>query len=219
MAFVSKQFLSTFNIFVLLREVSTAVLIGFSQMIVLAIGQMNVSVGSIGGLVVILTGGAMEVSTGRSGLRCSAGLTVGVLCGMLNGFLITRTGINSFIVTIATSSIFLGLNYGITQAQPFYKLPAAYKAIGQARWLFVPRMSVITIVVIILMAIFLYRMLAGRHLLAVGGNANAAEISGIPVNRMVILSHSISGLLAAIAGMLWSAQLGSAQPISARPGC
>ena len=212
MAIVSKQFLSTFNIFVLLREVSTAVLIGFSQMIVLAIGQMNVSVGSIAGLVVILSGGAMEVLHWPIWAAVLGGLTVGVLCGMLNGILITRTGINAFIVTIATSSIFLGLNYGITQAQPFYKIPAAYKAIGQARWLFVPRMSVVTILAITLMAIFLYRMLAGRHLLAVGGNANAAEISGIPVKRMVILSHSISGLLAAAAGMLWSAQLGSAQP-------
>ena len=189
MSVVSKQFLSTFNIFVLTREVSTAVLIGFSQMIVLAIGQMNLSVGAIGGLVVVVTGGLMEVYQWPIWAAVVAGLSVGVLAGMLNGFIITRTGLNAFIVTIATASIFLGLNLGMTQAQPFYKIPAAYKAIGQARWLFVPRMSVVTIVVIILMAIFLYRMLAGRHLLAVGGNANAAETSGIPVKRMVVLSH------------------------------
>ncbi len=213
MSVVSKQFLSTFNIFVLTREVSTAVLIGFSQMIVLAIGQMNLSVGAIGGLVVVVTGGLMEVYQWPIWAAVVAGLSVGVLAGMLNGFIITRTGLNAFIVTIATASIFLGLNLGMTQAQPFYKIPAAYKAIGQARWLFVPRMSVVTIVVIILMAIFLYRMLAGRQLLAVGGNANAAETSGIPVKRMVVLSHAISGFLAAAAGMLWSAQLGSAQPM------
>jgi ribose transport system permease protein len=213
MSVVSKQFLSTFNIFVLLREVSTAVLIGFSQMIVLAIGQMNLSVGAIGGLVVVISGGMMEVLHWPIWAAVVGGLTVGVLAGMLNGFLITRTGLNAFIVTIATASIFLGLNLGITSAQPFYKIPAAYKAIGQARWLFVPRMSVVTIVVIILMALFLYRMLAGRHLLAVGGNAVAAETSGIPVKRMVMLSHAISGFLAAAAGMLWSAQLGSAQPM------
>jgi ribose transport system permease protein len=213
MSVASKQFLSTFNLFVLLREVSTAVLIGFSQMIVLAIGQMNLSVGSIGGLVVVITGGLMEVYQWPIWAAVLAGLSVGVLAGMLNGFLITRTGLNSFIVTIATASIFFGLNLGITQAQPFYKIPAAYNSIGQARWLFVPRMSVVTIVVIILMAIFLYRMLAGRQLLAVGGNAVAAETSGIPVKRMVVLAHAISGFLAAAAGMLWSAQLGSAQPM------
>jgi ribose transport system permease protein len=174
---------------------------------------MNLSVGAIGGLVVVISGGMMEVLHWPIWAAVVGGLTVGVLAGMLNGFLITRTGLNAFIVTIATASIFLGLNLGMTSAQPFYKIPAAYKAIGQARWLFVPRMSVVTIVVIILMALFLYRMLAGRHLLAVGGNAVAAETSGIPVKRMVMLSHAISGFLAAAAGMLWSAQLGSAQPM------
>ena len=213
MAIVSKQFLSTFNIFVLTREVSTAVLIGFSQMIVLAIGQMNLSVGAIGGLVVVMSGGLMEVYHWPIWAAVAAGLSIGILAGMLNGLIITRTGLNAFIVTLATASIYLGLNLGLTSAQPFYKIPAAYKAIGQARWLFVPRMSVVTVMVIILMAIFLYRMIAGRHLLAVGGNAIAAETSGIPVKRMVILSHSISGFLAAAAGMLWSAQLGSAQPM------
>ena len=112
MSVVSKQFLSTFNIFVLLREVSTAVLIGFSQMIVLAIGQMNLSVGAIGGLVVVVTGGLMEVYHWPIWAAVVAGLSVGVLAGMLNGLIITRTGMNAFIVTIATASIFLGLNLG-----------------------------------------------------------------------------------------------------------
>jgi ribose transport system permease protein len=213
MAFVSQQFLSVFNVFVILRDVSTTLLIGYSQMIVLAIGQMNLSLGGIGGLVVVVTGGLMEVFHWPVWAAVTAGLLVGVLAGLLNGFLITRTGLNSFIVTIATASIFLGLNLGITQAQPFYRIPAEYTAIGQARWLFVPQMSVITILVVILMAIFLNRMIAGRHLLAVGGNANATEVSGIPVKRMVTLAHVISAVLAAIAGMLWSAQLSTAQPM------
>ena len=213
MAFVSQQFLSAFNVFVVLRDVSTMLLIGYSQMIVLAIGQMNLSLGGIGGLVVVITGGLMEVFHWPVWAAVTAGLLIGVLAGLLNGFLITRTGLNSFIVTIATASIFLGLNLGITQAQPFYRIPAEYTAIGQARWLFVPQMALITLLVIILMAVFLYRMIAGRQLLAVGGNANAAQVSGIPVKRTVTLAHVISAVLAAIAGMLWSAQLSSAQPM------
>ena len=213
MAFVSQQFLSVFNVFVILRDVSTMLLIGYSQMIVLAIGQMNLSLGGIGGLVVVITGGLMEVFHWPVWAAVAAGLFVGALAGLLNGFLITRTGLNSFIVTIATASIFFGLNLGLTQAQPFYRIPAEYTAIGQARWLFFPQMALITILVVILMGIFLYRMIAGRQLLAVGGNANATEVSGIPVKRMVTLSHVISAVLAAIAGMLWSAQLSTAQPM------
>jgi ribose transport system permease protein len=213
MSVVSRQFLSTFNIFVVLRYVSTALLVGLSQMIVMAIGQMNVSIGGIGGLVVVITGALMELYHWPIWAAVSAGLLVGILCGLLNGILITRTGLNAFIVTLATGAIFLGLNLGITQAQPFYKIPAAYKAFGQARWLFVPHMSVITVLAVVLMAIFLYRMIAGRQLLAVGGNANAAETSGIPVKRTITLAHIISGVLAATAGMIWAAQLGSSQPM------
>lgn len=213
MSLVSQQFLSTFNIFVILRDVSTMLLIGFAQMIVLAIGQMNLSLGGIGGLVVVITGGLMELYNWPIWAAVSAGLLVGVLSGILNGVLITRTGINSFIVTIATASIFFGLNLGMTQAQPFYNIPAAYKAFGQARWGFQPQMSVITIGVVILMTLFIYRMIYGRYILAVGGNAHAAETSGIPVKRTVILAYVISGVLAAIAGMLWSAQLSTAQPM------
>lgn len=213
MSLVSQQFLSTFNIFVILRDVSTMLLIGFAQMIVLAIGQMNLSLGGIGGLVVVITGGLMELYNWPIWAAVSAGLLVGVLSGILNGVLITRTGINSFIVTIATASIFFGLNLGMTQAQPFYNIPAAYKAFGQARWGFQPQMSVITIGVVILMTLFIYRMIYGRYVLAVGGNAHAAETSGIPVKRTVILAYVISGVLAAIAGMLWSAQLSTAQPM------
>jgi ribose transport system permease protein len=213
MSLVSKQFLSTFNIFVVLRDISTALLIGFAQMIVLAIGQMNLSLGGIGGLVVVVTGGLMELYHWPIWAAVTAGLLVGVLAGLMNGFLITRTGLNAFIVTLATGSILLGLNLGITQAQPFYKIPAAYKAFGQARTLFVPHMGAITVLAIALMAIFLYRMIAGRQLLAVGGNANAAETSGIPVKRMITLAHVISAVLAATAGMIWASQLGSAQPM------
>jgi ribose transport system permease protein len=102
---------------------------------------------------------------------------------------------------------------GITQAKPFYDIPAEVKAFGQARIGFVPYMSGITLVIIIGLAIFFYYMVAGRQILAVGGNTNAARTSGIPINRTIILAHIISGFLAAVAGLMWMAQLGSAQPM------
>jgi ribose transport system permease protein len=104
MAFASKAFLSMFNIFVVTRDVSTMVLIGFSQMVVLAIGQMNLSLGAIGGLAVIIAGGLMEVFNWPIWAALSTGLLVGILAGFINGFIIAKTGINSFIVTIASSS-------------------------------------------------------------------------------------------------------------------
>ncbi len=197
MSVVSDSFLSDFNLFVIFRSVATAVLIGAAQMTVLSIGQMNLSVGAIGGLVAITTGGIMD----------AFGLPVWL------SIVGAKTGINAFIVTIATASIFLGLTLGITSAQPYYNLDPGFTAFGQARLAFFPLMGFITLVTLGVLAVFFYRTLVGRQILAVGGNLGAAETAGIPVGRRIIWAHVISGLLAASAGMLWVSQLGAAQPM------
>jgi len=213
MSFVSEEYLSTFSLFVITRDVSTMILIGLSQAIVLAIGQMNLSLGAIGGLVAVTSGGLMEMWGWPIWVAVLVGLLMGVVAGCLNGVLVVRTGINSLIITIATNGMFLGLNLGMTHAKPFYNIPAAVKAFGQARFGFFPHMGVVTAILIVLMVILLKYMVLGRQILATGGNWNAAEMSGVPVRRLVVLAHSISGFLAAVAGILWMSQLGSAQPM------
>ncbi len=213
MSVVSHSFLSDFNVFVVLRSVATAVLIGAAQMTVLSIGQMNLSVGAIGGLVAITTGGIMDAFGLPVWLSIVGGLAAGAACGAFNGIIVAKTGINSFIVTIATASVFLGLNLGLTSAQPFYDLDPGFTAFGQARLAFFPLMGFITITTMIGLAVFFYRTLVGRQILAVGGNVSAAETAGIPVGRRIIWAHVISGLLAGAAGMLWASQLGAAQPM------
>lgn len=212
MAVVSPAFLSTYNKYVVSRDVAITLLVGFSQLVVLAIGQMNLSLGTIGGLSVVISGGLMEVWQVPVPLAVLIGVAVGLACGLVNGVIITRTGINSFIVTIATSSVFLGINYGMTEAVPFYNLTPGFKAFGQARWDFFPYIGVATIIVTILIALFFTRTIPGRQILAVGGNLAASETSGIPVNRTVMLAHALSGGIAATAGILLMARLGQAQP-------
>lgn len=213
MSFVSGSFLSDFNIFVVLRSVATAVLIGAAQMAVLSIGQMNLSVGAIGGLVAIAAGGIMDAYGLPAWLAIAGGLASGAACGALNGVIVARTGLNAFIVTIATASIFLGLNLGLTSAQPFYDLDPTFTSFGQARMGFFPLMGFITIATMVGLAVFYYRTLVGRQLLAVGGNRSAAQTAGIPIGRRIVWAHVLSGLLAGAAGMLWASQLGAAQPM------
>lgn len=212
MTVVSPAFLSTYNLYVLFRNVAIMLLVSLAQLIVLAVGQMNLSLGMIAGLVVVVTGGMMEVYHVPIAIAVAVGILLGALCGLLNGVLITRTGINAFIVTIATSSIFLGINYGLTSAKPFYHMPKELVAFGQARIGWFPHIGIVTVLVTILIAIFINRMVPGRQILAVGGNPTAAQTSGIPINRVVISSHVISGVIAAIAGILLMARLGQAQP-------
>ena len=116
LAILSPNFLSEFNFYVLLRSVCVGILVAFAQMVTLAVGQMNLSVGALGGMVAILFGGMMEVFGVPLWLAIALALAIGVLGGTVNGLLAARTGINGFIVTLATGSAFTGVNLGLTKA-------------------------------------------------------------------------------------------------------
>ncbi|MEQ1941902.1 ABC transporter permease [Mesorhizobium sp. VNQ89] len=212
LAWLSPAFLTEFNIYVMLRSFCVALLVGFAQMVTLAVGQMNISVGALGGLVAVLAGGMMEKLGVPMILAIPAAIAIGALCGLLNGVLTERTGINGFIITLATASAFTGINLGITQSIPFYNMPPGLVAFGSDRFFAFPYLMIAPIIATVLLGLFLSRTVPGRHLLAVGGNPHAAELSGISRGRITILAHTLSGTLAACAAILAVAQLGSAQP-------
>ncbi len=207
------SFLSPFNIQILLLAAAVNSVIAMSQMVIIAIGQMNLSIGAIGGLSAICFAGMMQVWGLPPIAAAAAALGIGALAGFANGLLIARTGISAFIITLASLSIFKGADLGITRAQPFYKIPDSVKAFGNTTifgpipWLAVPA----ALVVAGLWYLF-YRQRIGRYMLAVGGNANAAELSGVSIERTVILAHSLSGFLAALAGVMLVARLQLGQP-------
>jgi ribose transport system permease protein len=210
---VSPNFLSEFNFYVLLRSVCVSIIVAFAQMVTLAVGQMNLSVGALGGMTAILFGGMMEVFGAPLGLAVPAAIGIGVLGGLVNGLLAARTGINGFIVTLATASAFTGVNLGLTKSVPFYKMPTALQDFGNGRIGALPFLLIAPLIVSPLLALFLFRLPIGRRLLAVGGNSHAAALSGISPANAIVLAHCLSGLLAAIAAILAVAQLGSAQPL------
>lgn len=211
-ALVTPRFLSEFNIYVMLRSACVGMLVAFSQMIVLAVGQMSLAVGTLGGLVAVLFGAMLQLLGLPLPVAIAMALLIGVIGGLINGALIAATGINAFIITLASGSMFTGINLGLTQSKPFYGIPPGFVAFGDARWGFIPAMLWPPLIVAPLLAVFLYRLKPGRRLLAVGGNAHAAELSGISPGAMVVLAHAISGGLAGLAAVLAVAQLGAAQP-------
>lgn len=210
---LSANFLSAYNIQILMLAIAVNALVAYSQMIIIAIGQMNLSVGAIGGLAAISFAGAMEVWGLSAPLALTLAMLIGLVCGAVNGVLIRITGISAFVITLATLSIYKGINLGITEAQPFYGVPESVKQFGAALlvgpvpWLLVP-----TLVVTLALWVTLRRLPVGRFILAVGSNEHAAELSGISVGRTVIIAHALSGLLAAIAGVLVVARLQIGQP-------
>ena len=209
---VTPSFLSTYNLFVTGRDLSILLLVALAQMVVLSLGQMNLSIGSIGGLVAIIESGLMVRYGWPVPIALGAGLLLGIVCGVINGLLVHWTKINSFVLTLATSYIFAGINLGITHATPFYHIPGEISSFGQARIGAFPVMAAVTIALTVGLAFFLYQVVLGRQLLAVGGNQLAARLSGLPVRRAVVTAHAISGFLAAVAGTMLMAQLGQGQP-------
>jgi ribose transport system permease protein len=207
------SFLSSFNIFVLLSAIAVNMVVALGQLVIIAIGQMNLALGAFGGLVAISFVAVMELYGVPPFAAVAIGLAIGTAAGAATGFVIARTGISAFIITLAALQIFKGINLGITEAQPFYGVPQGVKDFGNLAlfgpvpWLVLPM-----IIVSIGMWYLLNRLRIGRYILAVGGNPTAAELSGINVAATTIWAFAISGLLAAIAGMMLVARLQIGQP-------
>ena len=213
LAWFNPAFLSTHNLYVLMLGFSLSVLVALSQMVIIAIGQMNLSVGAIGGMVAIMFSGVMEVWGLPAPLAALLGLVIGIAAGFANGFITVKSGISAFVITLATLSIFKGINLGITEAQPFYEIPASVKMLGNGRLGPVPYLLFLPLLIIIVFTIVMNRTVIGRHILAVGANPNAASLSGISLSRVIIFAHILSGALAAIAGMLTVARLQLGDPM------
>ncbi len=212
LSLLSPAFLTEYNLYVMLRSFCVVLVVAFAQMLTLAVGQLNLAIGALGGLVAIAVGGMMEKLGFPISAAVGLGLLIGLGGGLANGLLTVRTGINGFIITLATASVFTGINLGVTESIPFYNLPGPFVAFGVGRFFAVPYLLIPPVLAALLLALFLARTAPGRYLLAVGGNAHAAELSGIPRDRIIVLAHALSGLLAAIGAILAEAQLGSAQP-------
>lgn len=210
---LNPSFLSPFNIQILMLAISVNAMIAFSQMIIIAIGQMNLSVGAIGGLAAISFGGMMEVWGIPWPIAAVLALSIGLLAGVVNGALVSYTGISAFVITLATLSVYKGINLGITEAQPFYAIPDPVKALGNDTVLGpMPWLALPAALAAFALWYLLFRLPLGRSILAVGGNEHAAQLSGISVRRVVIVAHALSGLLAALAGVMLVGRLQIGQP-------
>ena len=206
-------FLSSFNLFNLGREVARDIVIGFAQMVVLATGGMNLAVGSIGVCAVMTAGTLMQTFALPVPLALAGALLLGALLGWLNGFAIVRSGVNSFVITLASANLFSGAMLILTRAVPLNALPPEVGAFGRLKLAgsVSPLLVIALVIGAALFVLYRYSTL-GRRILAAGANPRAAAMSGVPVNRVIVISHTLSGLLAAVAGMMVVARLGAAMP-------
>jgi len=211
LALISQSFISGYTMFVVSRQMAFYVLVALSQAFCLVVGQMNLAVGAIGSITTIVLGLALETWGLPAWLAVILALGVGLLAGALNGMLITRLKIDSFIVTLSMMFIFMGLRSGISGGSP-YKVPESFSFIGQKTLFGVPYVFLLVVLLLGLVGYMFRNTIFGRRLLATGGNAAAARLSGIATDRMVVWAHVLSGAFAALAAVLWASKLGSAAP-------
>lgn len=205
-------FLSRFNLNSLGRSLAIDIVIGFAQMVVLATGGMNLSVGAIGVCSVMLTGFLLQTLGLPIPVAIAGAVLGGAVLGWLNGFAIVKTGVNSFIVTLASASLFSGGMLILTKAVPYNALPPAIGEFGKSSVGGVPSLMLVAIAIgVLLFVLYRYTRL-GREVLAAGANARAAQMSGVPVGQAIIFSHALSGALAAAAAVMLTARLGAAMP-------
>jgi len=209
MSFASPYFLSSGNVLALLLGLSVEAIIAVAMTNLMVAGGFDMSVGS----VVALTGAAtalLLVSEVPVWLAVLAGLLLGAAIGTFNGFIVSKVGINPFVTTLSSLSLFRGLTLILTRGKNISGLPDGFKALGQTTVLGIQTPIIIAVVLIAAGDLMLRRFRFFRQSYYIGGNERAARLSGIPVDRMKMLAYVFTGLLAGLAGVVMTARLGAA---------
>ncbi|MDN5353128.1 MAG: ribose transport system permease protein [Clostridiales bacterium] len=214
-AVINDRFLTVSNILNVLRQTSINAIIAAGMTFVILTGGIDLSIGS----TLAYTGavGAFLVFSGfHPAIAVALALLLGLAIGLANGVIISKGRLQPFIVTLATMTIVRGATMVFTDGKPistgyeafgdlFYKIGAGY-------FLGIPNPVVIMLVTFVVVYFILNHTTFGRYVYAIGGNEEAAALSGINVNRIKTIVYGINGMLAALAGIIITSRLSSAQP-------
>jgi ribose transport system permease protein len=213
LSIVSPNFMTVDNILNVLRQVSINALIAFGMTFVILTGGIDLSVGSILALASAIT--ASMLASGMDPiLAILVGLLAGAVMGAINGFIITKGKVAPFIATLATMTVFRGLTLVYSDGRPITGLSSSELFVlmgkGYVGWIPVP--VIWMLVTYAILFFILKKTTFGRRVYAIGGNEEAAILSGIRADRVKVWIYSLTGLLSALAGIILSSRLNSAQP-------
>ncbi len=212
LSLLSDRFLTVSNQVNIFRQATINGIVAVGMTLVILTAGIDLSVGSILALSAVITADLL-----KQGLPVPLGillaLGIGALMGMVNGLMITRGNIPPFIATLGMLTVGRGLTLMYTQGKPFTGLPDAFRFIGTASLGPVPMPIVVAVIVFVLAAIVLNRTRFGEYVYLIGDNPVAARLAGVNTRQMIVLVYMISGVCAALAGLILIARLDSAQPV------
>ncbi|MGL5260523.1 MAG: ABC transporter permease [Lachnospiraceae bacterium] len=205
-------FLTQKNLFNILRQNAPNLFLATGMSMVIILGGIDLSVGSIIALSGCVTAGAvMNIGLPES-VAFLLGILIGGIVGMANGFVISKTAIPPFIVTLASMNITKGIALVYTKGAPIRCMTDIFKFPGAGYIGPVPTPVILMLIVFIIAVLIMNRTKLGRHIYAVGGNAQAARFSGINVQKVKFIVYTYTGLMAGLAGVVVASRLYSGQP-------
>ena len=201
-------FLTKTNIFNVLRQSSTNLMLACGMTMVIILGGIDLSVGSIIAMSGVLGAAAVVWHGMPEIVGILIAIMSGVIFGLLNGLVIAKTQIPPFIVTLASMNIAKGIAYVYSGGKPIRCMTDAWKFLGAGYVAGIPTPVITMTIVFIVSVLFLNRTRIGRHIYAVGGNNTAAKFSGISTAKVKFIVYSYSGLLmAGLAGITIASRL------------
>ena len=213
---VTKTFLTLDNLFNVARQVSMLGIASIGMIFVILLGGIDLSTGSIITFVNIVTAYMMVKMDISMWPAILLTLMMCILIGLFNGFAVATFNMPALIVTFATQTIFAGVAYMISGGMPISGLPEEFAVIGQGYVGVVPIPVLIMIVAFVLGGVILNKTYFGRYFYALGGNEEAAKLSGIRVKAIKMLVFALSGLFGGIAGIVMLSKTNSGQATAGR---
>mgnify|MGYP000093008099 FL=1 len=222
LSLLSDKFLTVDNGWNVLRQISVNICISVGMTLVILTAGIDLSVGSV-----IAFSGAVAAGLLKSGLSFPgsdlligftllgtllAGIITGALLGFFNGWVITKFKVPPFVATLAMLTVARGFTMLWTKGYPISSLGSNFAMIGTGWFLGIPILVWIAFLVVIAAIVISNKTALGRYIYAIGGNENAAILSGINSNKVKIIVYTLAGVLAAIGGIMVTSRLDSAQP-------
>jgi len=212
----SPYFLSGFNFYALTSNIMEIAIMALPMTLIIIAGEIDLSVASVLGLSSVVLGLLWERGL-PMGLAIGVALLVGLVAGCLNGLLVTKLALPSLVITIGTLALYRGLAYVVLGDQAVSSFPTSFTNLGFGTipGTEIPWSGLIFAILAVIFGVVLHVSRVGRQLFAMGNNKEAARFSGINVSRVKLLLFILSGVIAALAGVIFTARFSSARPDNA----
>ena len=214
------NFLKAENLLNIANQIAVIAIVAIGMTFVIITGGIDLSVGSLLALSAVITAvlirdcaGGVNASPGGMVLTCVVAIVICGAIGAFSGLMITGFAIPPFIVTLAVMLVSSGLAYIVAKGQSIYQIPESFVWLGrEADLMGLPNAVVLMLILYCLAHVMMSRMRLGRYLYAVGGNSEAARLSGVPVKRVLLFAYVASAMLAGLGGVIMASQLKSGSP-------